>query len=109
MLLSDLPSPREYLKAILVEEIGLSEKSAALLIGEYGELDVHHRAMYCRWMMDQGKVHIPPAWLTASLRGDWSAPHGMPSGWLPTVLHFRVDENTFVEFARETRESRKPT
>ncbi len=107
MLLSDLPSPREYLKAILVEEIGLSEKSAALLIDEYGELDVQRHAMYCLWMMDQGKVHVPPAWLTASLRGDWSAPHGMPSEWLPKVLHFRVDETTFAEFAREIRESKK--
>jgi hypothetical protein len=60
--------------------IGLSEKSAARLIEEHGELDVQRHAMYCLWMMDRGKVHIPPAWLTASLKGDWSAPHGMPSG-----------------------------
>ncbi len=103
MLVSDLPSPREYFKAILVEEIGLSEKSAVLLIDEYGELDVQRHAMYCLWMMDQGKVHVPPAWLTASLKGDWSAPYGMPSGWLPMVLHFRVDETTFAVFVREVR------
>ena len=89
------------------QEIGLSEKSAALLIEEDGELNVQHHAMYCLWMMDQGKVHIPPAWLTASLKGDWSAPHGMPSDWLPTVLHFCVDENAFVEFAGEVREERR--
>ncbi len=105
-MLSDQPSPLQYLKAILVEEIGLSEKSAALLIDEYGELDVQRHAMYCLWMMGQGKVHVPPAWLTASLKGDWSAPHGMPSDWLPTALLFRVDENTFIEFARKIREDK---
>ena len=55
-------------------------------------------------MMRQGKVHIPPAWLAAALRGDWSAPQGMAGEWQPTVLRFRVDEGTFAEFAREVRE-----
>ena len=41
---------------------------------EYGELGVQRHAMYCLWMMDRGKVHVPPAWLTASLKGDWRAP-----------------------------------
>jgi hypothetical protein len=108
-MLSDQPSSQQYLKAILCEEIGLSEKSAARLIEEHGEFDVQRHAMYCLWMMDQGKVHIPPAWLTASVKGDWSAPHGMPSDWLPTVLHFRVDENTFAEFTRSIREDKKAT
>jgi hypothetical protein len=89
------------------KEIGLSEKSAALLIEEHGELDVQRHAMYCLWMMDQGKVHVPPAWLTASPRGDWSGPPGMQSNWLPTVLRFRVDETTFVEFTRELREENR--
>ena len=35
------------------EAIGLSEKSAALLIDEHGELDVQRHAMYCLWMMDK--------------------------------------------------------
>ncbi len=109
MLISDLPPPRQYLIVLLTQEIGLSEKSAALLIEEHGELDVQRHAMCCLWMMDQGKVHVPPAWLTASLRGDWSAPPGMPSDWLPTVLHFRVDETTFVEFTRELREDKRAT
>jgi hypothetical protein len=108
-MLSDEPGPLQYLKAVLCGEIGLSEKSAARLIEEHGELDVQRHAMYCLWMMDQGKVHIPPAWLTASLRGDWSAPQGMPSEWESSVLHFRVDETTFVEFAREVSESKKTT
>ncbi len=34
-----------------MEEIELSEKSAALLIEEYGEFDVQRHAMYCLWMM----------------------------------------------------------
>lgn len=108
-MLSDQPGPLEYLKAVLVGEIGLSEKSAALLIDEFGELEVQRHAMYCLWMMDQGRVHIPPAWLTASLKAEWNAPHGMPSDWLPTVLHFRVDENTFAELAREMREDKTAT
>ena len=96
------------MKTILVGEIVLSERSAALLIEEHDELDVQRHAMYCLWMMNRAKVHFAPAWLTASLRGDWSAPNGMPSDWLPTVLHFRVDENTFAEFTRETREDARP-
>jgi hypothetical protein len=78
-------------------------------IEEHGGLDVQLHAMYCLWMMDQGKVHVPPAWLTASLKGDWSAPHGMPSDSLPTVLRFRIDENTFVEFTCIIREDKKTT
>jgi hypothetical protein len=109
MLISDLPPPRQYLSVLLTQEIGLSGKSATLLIEEHGELDVQRHAMCCLWMMDQGKVHVPPAWLTASLKGDWGAPQGMPSNWLPTVLHFRVDETTFVEFTREIREDKKAT
>ncbi len=107
-MLSHAPSSREYSKAVLVEETGLSEKSAALLIEEYGELDVQRHAMYCLWIWTKAKC-VPPAWLTASLKGDWSAPHGMPSDWMPRVLRFRVDENTFAEFAREMREDNKAT
>jgi hypothetical protein len=53
-------------------------------------------------MDDEPRQLVPQAWLTASLKGDWNAPYGMPSDWLPTVLRFRVDENTFVEFTRES-------
>ena len=108
-MLSKQPSPTQYLMAVLVEKIGLSEKSAALLINEYGELEVQRHAMYCLWMMDQGKVHIPPAWLTASLKGEWSVPYGMPSEWMPTVLRFRVDEDTFAVFTRILHEDKKAT
>jgi hypothetical protein len=73
----------------------------------FGELAGQTHAMYCFWMMVQGKVKIPPAWLTASLKGDWSAPYGMPSDWLPTVLHFRVDENTFAQIEREMHEEKR--
>lgn len=92
------------LMRLLTEIIGLSDEAATALIAEFGELAVQRHAIYCLWMMNQGKVHVPPAWLTALLRGDWNAPHGMPSDWLPTVLHFRVDENTFAEIRRGERE-----
>ena len=82
LMLSDQPGPQKYLKAILVEYIGLSEKSAVLLIEEHGELEVQRHTMCCLWMMDQGRVRSPPGWLTASLKGEWSAPRGMPSDWL---------------------------
>lgn len=108
-MLSEQPSPTQYLMAILVGEIGLSEKSAAMLIKEYGELKVQRHAMYCLWLMDQGRVHTPPAWLTASLKGEWSAPRGMPRDWMPGVLHFRVDENTFAEFSRILRKEKNAT
>jgi hypothetical protein len=31
----------------------------------------------------------------------------MPTDWLPTVLHFRVDEDTFVQVARDLHEENK--
>jgi hypothetical protein len=31
----------------------------------------------------------------------------MRSDWLPTVLHFRVDENTFAQIEREMREEKR--
>jgi hypothetical protein len=31
----------------------------------------------------------------------------MPSDWLPTVLHFRVDETTFAQIEREMRDEKK--
>ena len=58
-MFSDQLSPTQYLKAILCGALGLSEKSAALLIEEHGKLAVQRHAMYCLWMMDQGKVHAP--------------------------------------------------
>ena len=58
-------------------------------------------------MMDKGKVHAPPAWYTASLTHNWNAPHGMPTDWPPAVLHFRVDESTLTQIAREMREERR--
>jgi len=68
----------------------------------------HHQYVVdsCLTMMDKGKVHTPPAWYTASLKHNWNAPHGMPSDWLPTVMHFRVDENTFAQIEREMREEK---
>jgi hypothetical protein len=79
------------------------------LIDEYGELDVQRHTMFCLWLMGQGKVNVPPAWLTASLKGDWSAPRGMPIGRMRTVVRLRVDENTFAEFACEMRKRNKGT
>jgi hypothetical protein len=61
----------------------------------------------CLWMMEQRKVHTPPAWYTASLKHNWNTPRGMPSDWLPTVLHFRVDESTFAKVEREMREEKR--
>lgn len=84
-------------------EVGPSEKAAALLIAEYRELDAQRHAMYCLWTTQHAKLLTPPAWLPALLKGDWSAPHGMPNDWLPTVLHLRVNENALVEFTREIR------
>jgi hypothetical protein len=96
----------ESLLQELTEYIGLSERTATALIGEYGELAVQRHAMYCLWMMEKGKVHSPPAWFTASLKGDWKAPYGMPADLFLTVLEFRVDENTFVQFHREIHQDK---
>ena len=58
-------------------------------------------------MMEQGKVPIPPAWYTASLKHNWNASRGMSSDWLPTVLHFRVHETTFAQIEREMRKEKR--
>ena len=91
---------KEQLIQILIEHIGLSAESAQTLIQTYGELDVQRHAMYFLYAMNQGRVKIPPAWFTASLKHNWSAPVGMPPGWEPTVLRFRIDENTFAEIQK---------
>jgi hypothetical protein len=64
---------------------------------EYGEPAAQTHALYCLWIMDKGRVRNPPAWYTALLIHNWNALHGMPDDWLPTVLHFRVDENTLPQ------------
>jgi len=98
----------EELKLILTEIIGLSAESATALIDEFGELAVQRHATHCLYAMDKGRVKNPPAWFTASLKHDWSAPYGMPLNWLPSVLHFRVDENTFAEIERELQKGKYP-
>jgi len=57
-------------------------------------------------MMEQGKVHTPPAWITASLKNDWQPARDMPSDLTPQVLTFRVDESTFAQIERETCEEK---
>jgi hypothetical protein len=95
-MLSDQPGPLEYLKAIL-------------LIGERGERALQRHALYCLWIIDQGKPHVPPACLPASLKGACTAPRGMLSEWLPMGLHFRIAEITFAEFTRIICEDKKAT
>ncbi len=96
----------EELLRMLIEDIGLSTESVRALIDEFGESAVQTHAMRCLYAMDQGRVKNPPAWFTASLKNNWSAPYGMPNNWLPTVMHFRLDEHTFVEIERDMREER---
>lgn len=100
---------KDQLILILTETIHLSQEAATALIDEYGEHAAQTHVMYCLWMIDKGKVQNPPAWYTASLKHNWNAPHGMPSDWLPTVMHFRVDENTFAEITRSIREDKRST
>jgi hypothetical protein len=50
-------NPRWYSNDVNIDAL---LKSVALLIDEFGELDVQRHAMYCLWMMEQGKVHVPP-------------------------------------------------
>ncbi len=95
------------LQATLTELFEFSTTAAETLITQYGELAVQTHATYCYYLMQKGRVHTPPAWITASLKGDWNAPQGMPADWKPTVLQFRVDETTFIKFSREQREEQK--
>lgn len=97
----------DELMQVLIEGIGLSEESAKALIDEFGELAVQNHAMHCLYAMEKGRVKSPPAWFTASLRNNWAAPTGMPREWLPNVMHFRLDENTFIEIEREVRKQKR--
>jgi len=58
-------------------------------------------------MMEKGDVHTASAWYTASLKHNWNTPRGMPSDWLATVLHFRVDDDMFAQIEREMREEKR--
>lgn len=90
-----------YLLQTLVDHIRLSPENAESLVVQFGELAAQTHAAYCLWLIRQGKVENPPAWFTASLKHNWGPPRGIPDDWLPTVMHFRVDESTFMEIAKE--------
>jgi hypothetical protein len=102
MLIDEL-SPTDYLPILLTQVIGLSETAAKALIGQYGELKVQEHALRCLWLHARGRVHTPPAWLTASLKNDWQPSRDMPLDLTPQTLTFRVDEQTFLQYVKEQR------
>ena len=102
-MLSDALAPTEYLPFLLTQVIKCSEESAKQLIAKYGEVDVQTHALRCIWLMQRGRIHTPPGWLTASLRGSWEPTPDMPLDLSPKVMTFRVDEQTFAQFVRKER------
>jgi hypothetical protein len=102
-MLIDEISPTHYLPFLLIRLIGLSETAAQALIEQYGEMKVQKHALRCIWLSEHGRVHTPPAWLTASLKNDWQPTRDMPSDLTPQVLTFRIDEQTFMQYVREQR------
>jgi hypothetical protein len=102
-MLSDELAPDQYLPFLLTQVIGLSAEAAKQLIEKYGEIEVQTHALRCIWLMQRGRVHTPPGWLTASLRGGWQATPDMPLDLEPQVMTFRIDEQTFGQFVRKER------
>ena len=102
-MLTDELSPTEYLNFLLLKVIECSAEHADQLIARYGEIVVQTHALRCIWLMQRGRVHTPPAWLTASLRGNWQPTAEMPSDLTPQVMTFRIDEQTFMQYVREQR------
>ena len=105
MLIDEIP-PSDYLPFLLMRVIGLSATAAKALIEQYGEVKVQEHALRCIWLADRGRVHTPPAWLTASLRGNWEPTRNMPLDLTPQVLTFRIDEQTFMQYVKEQREQK---
>ena len=105
-MLSDELSPAEYLPFLLTQVIKCSDESAKQLIVKYGAVEVQAHALRCIWLMQRGRIHTPPAWLTASLRGSWGPTPNMPLDLSPKVMTFRIDEQTFMRYVREERTER---
>ena len=106
MLIDEIP-PTDYLPFLLIRVIGLSETAAQALIDEYGELKVQEHALRCIWLSEHGRVHTPPAWLTASLKNDWQPARDMPSDLTPQVMTFRIDAATFAQIEREMHQEKR--
>ena len=92
--------------ALALQHIGLSEAVIQALNEMHNDLDMQRHLNYLLWSMHKGRVKNPPAWYTASLKNDWTAPTDMPTDWEPTVLTFRVDETTFGQFKKEMAEGK---
>jgi hypothetical protein len=93
------------IEQLLLGELGMSIRTGQNLIDRYGELKVQTVALQCLWILRQGtKIRTPAAWMTSALENEWAAPPDMPPEWQPTVLTFRVDDDTFLRFIREMRE-----
>jgi hypothetical protein len=102
-MLSDQIPPTEYLNFLLLKVIECSAEHAEQLIAKYSEITVQTHALRCIWLIQRGRVHTPPAWLTASLRGNWQPTAEMPDDLTPQVLTFRIDEQTFMQYVKEHR------
>ena len=102
-MLSDELVPTEYLNFLLLKAIECSPEHAQQLIAKYGEITVQTHALRCIWLMAHGRIHTPPAWLTASLKGNWQPTRDMPLDLTPQVMTFRIDEQTFAQYVREQR------
>jgi len=65
--------------------------------------------MYCLWMMDQGKAHVPASPVDCIAQGRLERAARNAKRVAADDARFRVDENAFAEFARELREDKKAT
>ena len=61
-----------------------------MMFDKHGELDVQRHAIDCLWPMDQGKVYVPPARLTATLKGEWSGALCFTTPWPQAVAAFEA-------------------
>lgn len=85
--------------AEMLDGIGITQEDQAWLLQSYPPEKIQRHAAYTIYALDRGdKIKNPAAWLKASLRGNWNAPQGFDAQ--QTVLHFRIDENTWAEMEK---------
>ncbi len=83
----------------MLDEIGMSEEDQAELYRTYVPPRIQRHAAQTLYLMHTANhPRSPIAWIKASIKGNWGPPPGFDAE--QTVMHFRVDEATWVEFTK---------
>jgi hypothetical protein len=96
--MSDLAYAFDAINTML-DAIGVSKEEQAEIYRTYEPPRIQrHAAQTIFCMQTADHLRSPVAWFKASIRGNWGPPPGFDAE--QQVMHFRVDEGTWVEFQR---------